>query len=265
MRRLPLACTLAGLAVSLFGFHLSAAAQIDPEPRVGSRIPQKPETASRQFTQDTVRRFAECVVKRQQKLASEFVLDRTTLQFEIRYYPLADSYCLGLQSDPHYDEIGLKIGGDMMRFALAEALLQTELARIDPASFASAAPLVQPAVNEKDYQPQTNRSYTAEELKKFDEDRRRDLLTLVEYRFGECVGRADPQGSRTFLQAVPDSNAEGAALQGLMPALGGCVEKGAQFKLDRTVLRGALALAYYNLAHAPKAPPAQSRTNGNVP
>ena len=253
MGRLAVIWALAGFAAGVSGLCAPASAQIAPEPRVGSRIPQKAETASREFTRDTIRHFAECVVKRQPKLAGEFVLDRSTLQFGNRYYPLADSYCLGLQSDPYYDEIGLKMGGDTMRFALAEALLQPELARIDPANFATAAPLVLPALEEKNYQPKTNRSYTPEELKKLDEDRRRDLLTLVEYRFGECVGRADPQGSRTFLQAMPESDAEWGALQTLMPALSSCVEKGAQFKLDRTVLRGALALAYYNLAHAPKA------------
>jgi len=244
---------LAGFAAGVFGLFAPATAQIGPEPRVGSRIPQKAETASREFTRDTIRHFADCVVKRQPKLAREFVLDRSTLQFGNRYYPLADSYCLGLQSDPFYDEIALKMGGDTMKFALAEALLQSEFAKIDPANFTTVAPLVLPALEEKNYQPETNRSYTPEELKKLDENRRRDLLTLVEYRFGECVGRADPEGSRTFLQAMAESDAEGVALQALMPALSSCVEKGAQFKLDRTVLRGAVALAYYSLAHAPKA------------
>lgn len=253
MGRVAVIWALAGFAAGVSGLCAPAFAQIAPEPRVGSRIPQEAETASRAFTRDTIRHFAECVVKRQPKLASEFVLDRTTLQVGNRYYPLADSYCLGLQSAPYYDEIALKMGGDTMRFALAEALLQPDLARIDPADLAKAAPLVLPAVQEKNYQPEMNRSYTPDELKKLDESRRRDLLTLVEYRFGECVGRADPQGSRTFLQAMAESDAEGVALQALMPALSSCVEKGAQFKLDRTVLRGALALAYYNLAHAPKA------------
>jgi len=253
MRRFPVIWILAGFAAGVFGLFAPATAQIGPEPRVGSRIPQKAETASREFTRDTIRHFADCVVKRQPKLAREFVLDRSTLQFGNRYYPLADSYCLGLQSDPFYDEIALKMGGDTMKFALAEALLQSEFAKMDPANFTTVAPLVLPALEEKNYQPETNRSYTPEELKKLDENRRRDLLTLVEYRFGECVGRADPEGSRTFLQAMAESDAEGVALQALMPALSSCVEKGAQFKLDRTVLRGAVALAYYSLAHAPKA------------
>lgn len=253
MGRVVAIWALAGFTAGATGLCSSVSAQIAPEARVGSRIPQKAETASRELTRDTIRHFAECVVKRQPKLASEFVLDRSALPIGNRYYPLADGYCLGIQSAPYYDEIALKMGGDTMRFALAEALLQPEIARIDPANFASAAPLVLPALQEKNYQPETNRSYTPEELKRLDEDRRRDLLTLVEYRFGECVGRADPQGSRTFLQATAESDAEWVALQALVPALSSCVEKGAQFKLDRTVLRGALALAYYNLAHAPKA------------
>jgi hypothetical protein len=42
-----------------------------------------------------------------------------------------------------------------------------------------------------------------------------------------------------------------------VPVLGNCLEKGAQVSLNRTKLRGAIALSYYALAHAPVATASQ--------
>lgn len=239
-------------AALLWGPVSPAAAQFSPEARVGSRIPQKAETARPQETREVVQQFAHCVVKRQPRLASQFILDRSTLAVDRPYQGLADGYCLGDVADPFYDTVGLRLSDASMRFILAEELLRPELATIDPASLPAAPALALPILREKDYQPETNRPYSQDELKKFDEARQHDQLAIVEYRFGECVVRSDPNGSRAFLQTAEGSDAEGAALQALMPSLGGCVEKGAQFKLDRTMLRGTLAFNYYGLAHAPR-------------
>jgi hypothetical protein len=70
------------------------------------------------------------------------------------------------------------------------------------------------------------------------------------YKFGDCAVRTAPLAARAFLQAAPGTSAEGAAVQSLKPALGSCLEKGAQVTLNRTRLRGALAVSYYSLAHA---------------
>ena len=57
------------------------------------------------------------------------------------------------------------MGGHTIRFALAEALLQPELPATNPASFSNVAPLELPAIHDKDYEMDANRTYTAEELK----------------------------------------------------------------------------------------------------
>jgi hypothetical protein len=232
----------------------AAAAQFSPEAHVGSRVPQKAEMGTNAQTRDVMRQFAECLVKRQPTVASRFILDRSTLRISRPYEGLLDGNCLVDATDPFYDTVGLRMAEDSMRFAIAEALLRREIGNIDPATLVSAEALSMPILQEKDYQPEKDRTYSRDELAEFDSARQRERLILVEYRFGECVVRANPQGSRAYLQTADGSDTEGAALQALMPTLGNCVEKGAQFKLDRRILRGSLAFNYYALAHAPRTP-----------
>ena len=144
-----------------------------------------------------------------------------------------------------------------MRFALADALLQDEIATIDPAQLPKAMPLQIPFLSTADYEPKVGRQYSAEEMKALDEKRLRDQATLILYRFGDCAVRSDPQDARTLLLTPAGSAAEGTAFQSITPSLGVCLEKGAQIKLNRTMLRGALAFSYYSLAHAPAAPISQ--------
>jgi hypothetical protein len=239
----------------------TATAQFQPESHIGTRIPTRPE----QFKQDRIEQvlagYASCVVKKQRALASQFVLDRTTLQFEKKYRPLADGNCLVDASGAYFADVGMKLSGDAMRFALADALLRDEIAAIDPAELPKAARLPIPLLSNADYEPKTGRQYRPQQLKELDESRQKDQTTLVIYRFGECAVRSSPQGSRALLQASANSDAEAAAVQSIMPALGACLEKGAQIELTRSILRGALAFNYYSLAHAPVAAQPSSATS----
>lgn len=237
------------LAILAAGSH-AAMAQMQPEARLGSRIPVKPETASEDQTHKVVRAYATCVVANQRALASQFVLDRTRLGLGDKFRPLADGNCLLEASGASFADVALRTWGDSMRFAFAEALLRDEIGTIDPAQLPAAPKLQVPLLNAADYEPRTERPYTADDLKTLDEKRQRDMTSIVMYRLGDCVVRSDPQNARALLQASAGSDAEGGAFQALMPALGACLEKGAQLKLDRAALRGAVAFGYYSLAHA---------------
>jgi hypothetical protein len=248
---------LGGIAV----VSTAAAAQLEPETHLGTRIPTRPETFKQDRTEQVLAQYASCVVKKQRALASQFVLDRTTLKFEKKYRSLGDGNCLVEATGTYFAEVGLTLSGDMMRFALADALLRDEIAGIDPARLPQAAQLQIPLLSNADYEPKTGRQYRSVELKALEESRQKDQTSLIMYRFGECAVRSNPQGSRALLQAAANSAAEAAAVQSIMPSLGSCLEKGAQIKLNRSVLRGALGLSYYSLAHAPVAPQPTTATS----
>jgi hypothetical protein len=227
--------------------------QFNPEAHVGSRIPNRPQQLSQDRTQQILSAYATCIVGRQRSLASEYVLDRSSLRFDRKYDALADGACLEEAIGSSFDDVGLKMGEDAMRFAVAEALLQNEIATIDPDRLPKTARLRMPVLIAADYEPQVGRQYSADQMKALDEKRAKDQSTLIMYRFGECAVRSDPRGAQALLKAAPNSDAEGAAVQQLVPVLGNCLEKGAQVTLNRAKFRGAVALSYYALAHAPLA------------
>jgi hypothetical protein len=249
----------AAVAVTTTGMSNGvAAAQSKPEaytgtglPVTGSRVPDLPEEFSQDQTQKILRHYAGCVVDKQRSLASEYVLDRTTLRFDDRYASLADGDCLFEATGSYFADVGLSLGEDTMRFALAEALLRNELRTIDPAGLPQAPRLRMPLLFTADYLPKTDRQYRVSEIKALDARKQKDLTTLLLYRFGECEVRTNPHAARALLQAEPNSDREATAVQSLLPVLGSCLEKGSEVKLDRSRLRGAIALSYYSLAHVP--------------
>lgn len=204
--------------------------------------------------QNMLASYASCVVKAKRPLASRFVLDRTTLEFDRAYRALDDTNCMSGVSGADA-QIGHAMSGELMRFALAEALLRDELASIDPAALPMAARLDIPQITAANYEPKAYRDYSLADMKGLDEKRRKHQLAVIMYKFGECAVRSNPQGARTLLQAPANSAVELQALQSALPAYGACLERGTRFQLSRAELRGALAFGYYSLAHAPTATP----------
>lgn len=243
------------LAISAAAFSsLTSAAQLEPGTHLDSRIPVKPKQATQDQVRDAKSKFAACVVARQRKLASAFVLDRSKLGFDKKFEALLDSACLSEATEQDFGDanVALTVKGDTLRFALAEALLDGEIGSIDPAQLSGAAPLPTPGLKPADYEIKPGRDYTVAQMKALDELRQRDQMSIIMYRFGDCVVRTDPEGSRAVLMTSSGSAAESAGLQALMPSLATCLEKGAQLKFDPGILRGAIAFSYYSLAHAPQ-------------
>ena len=75
----------------------AALAQLQPESHIGTRIPTKPEQLAADKAAKVLAAFATCVVGKQRALASQFILDRTTLNFDKKYKRLADGNCLFAQ------------------------------------------------------------------------------------------------------------------------------------------------------------------------
>ena len=67
-------------------------------------------------------------------------------------------------------------------------------------------------------------------------------------QLGDCVIREKPAEAHAFVLALPYSDEESEALNGLMPALALCTPEGQTLKFSRPMLRGAIAEALYKAA-----------------
>ena len=215
---------------------------------LGSRIAVSRGELKQKEVQRVLAEFATCVIDKRRALASAFILDRSIFRFDEKYGRLADGFCLE-PTNALAPGITMKLDDEAMRYALAEAILQDEIANIDPAKLSSAPPIATPMVY--DYSAVAKARDSKVDEKAVDEMRAAALAKVIMYKFGDCTVRSAPLEVREFLQSAPGTSAEGAAIRALNPALGSCLEKGAQVTLNRTRLRGALAVSYYSLAHAP--------------
>jgi hypothetical protein len=199
-------------------------------------------------TRKRVREYADCIVKKRPQDAAAAVLsisENTTL---VKDYPrLLDYYCLTGFTET------MAFPGDLLRYALADALVRRELANqppIDPASIARLAhflprpPASVVKVNGEDT-----------EKKPFDRQQWQFGVRLAfsqASQFGECVVRGDPLGSQRLLKSTPTSQPEAATMNALQPVFSACLDKGSKLYLTKEVLRGTIALNYYRLSKAPR-------------
>ena len=139
-----------------------------------------------------------------------------------------------------------------MRFAIAEALVRADLGAFDPALVKLAQPLQYATLNPSDYVPKPGKRYRPKELTDLQSGMVADQSRIAFQRYGECVARNEPLNVRLLTFSNPNSIDEVAALKALMPKFSDCLTAGNQFKTNKTMMRGTLALAYYRLARAPK-------------
>lgn len=245
-------------ATAALGIHCPAAAQLEPEAPLGTRIPKSLEDFPVDKTSELVRDFAECAVKKRYPLARELLLSVTEYYLPDKYSKIADPHCLGqrLVGSP-YGAAQLRMSTGILRFAIADALVARDLKAYDPGGIASAAPLPPLVFNPEDLTGISRRSKKEREETAF---KAKAEIELIKY--GECVVRANPQGARQLLATAVNSHEEAAALGSMMPAFRGCLNIGQQFKASRTLLRGTVALNYFRLAYAPKLPTPAARTAG---
>lgn len=76
------------------------------------------------------------------------------------------------------------------------------------------------------------------------------VSTLALEHFGECVARADGQGVRNLLGALPSSAHEAMLFNALVPRFSGCIPKGETLAFSKVILKGALAEGMYWLSKA---------------
>ncbi len=196
--------------------------------------------------------YAKCVVERQQAKASEALLanldNRTILQ---KYPMLVRGECL---RGPRFVTTKMSFSGDLYRYALADALVNRELAALPAPDLAQVARLQHREAGEEPRRelpggkPMSEKKYQ-EAL----EGHRQAVGFSYLSKYGECVVRYDPAGARSLLLTAPDSEDETARFRDIQQALGVCLGEGAKLSFGRVALRGTIATNYYRLAHAARA------------
>lgn len=190
--------------------------------------------------------YAKCVVKWQGRKASEALIgnaDNGTILRE--YKSLIDGECLEFQVAK------ISFGGDLFRYALADALVNRELADQPVPDLTVVPGLAHRAPPEP---PAPLPAEAGKAARKKFEKARADYEEAVAIGFlssyGECIVRHNPAGAKALLLTVPDSPQERSGFDLLRASFAACLVKGRTLRFGRVALRGSIAINYYRLAHA---------------
>lgn len=188
-------------------------------------------------------KYGKCAVRGHTSGASEAVMrnvDNETLRKH--YSILINGYCLP------YPGTKLALPGDFYRYALADGLFARRLADRPVPDLTDVAPLEHPAAPDEPIPPfdnnQINGLLYAGAFRAFEQAAMSRALDI----YGECVVRADPARAKALLLAEPESAAEREGFKALQPAFSQCMPEEKTMTLDKSVLRGVVAVNYYRLA-----------------
>lgn len=232
--------------MSCFKFLVCAAS-------LGAALPSLAATATpdKIETRRIIHAYADCVVKGDHDLASRAILSNFTNEdiFK-RHRNLIRPDCVAEAANR-----GVSIGfrDDTYRYAIADALIASDLRTFNTADFSDRAKLThhQP-MDEAELAEARSKKLSEKEIERLQHVYQSRLTVSVLSHYGECIVRGDPMGSRALLMSEPTSVSEKQAIEALRPALVRCLAKGESVKLDKTNLRGTIAINYYRLAMAPK-------------
>ncbi|HEY5722470.1 MAG TPA: hypothetical protein VIT45_09115 [Allosphingosinicella sp.] len=265
-RRLVLACLATASVAAASVSAQPTGSNIEPKTPLSRSEPSATEFSTKE-TRALMHGYAKCVVARRFAKASEALLRNVGNSTLMRDYPsLVDGDCLADQkriaNDMRIGSVRMSFGGDLYRYALADALFSRELASVPAPDFSGVAKLQHWRVGA---QPQrvTAKGKTLSQRKYDEAMRDYNQVVALTYlsHYGECIVRKAPSQSRALLLTVPDSTEEAASFNALRTAFAECLSEGASLKFSRTTLRGAIAINYYRLARAALGAPAE-RTAG---
>lgn len=193
--------------------------------------------------------YARCVVKQQPAKAAEAIVANVGNDVILRSYGmLIRDDCLTRQV---HQATRMRFTGDLYRYALADALVNRELAALPPPNVQSV-----PSLDHHDpgAPPQATDSRGRKLGRRKLEMARRDYDRAAAYaflsRYGECIVRADAAGAKALLLTEPDSGEESTRFGALGPVMSRCLPEGQTLRFGKVALRGSVAINYYRLARA---------------
>jgi hypothetical protein len=199
-------------------------------------------------TRAVVHAYAACIVKRQPAKAAEAIQRNVDNGIMMREYPkLFDGGCL---TRGPMETLQARFGGDLYRYAIADALVRHDLSDFARNDF-SAVPRLDhreptaPAEVDRKGKKLSAKNYEAS-LASYEKSRAFSYLS----RYGECVVRLDPAAAQTLLLTKPDTADEAVRFKAMIPALSTCLPEGQTLSFGKVALRGTIAVNYYRLAMA---------------
>lgn len=193
--------------------------------------------------------YAKCVVARKHRLASEALLTNVSNADILRQYrSLIIGDCLVRQTGTSSRMI---FQGDLYRYALADALVNRELAKLAVPDLSLVPRLSHYEAGEAPLPVAANgRRLSKKKYEAAVREHEKSKTVSALSKYGECVVRGAPAAAKALLLTVPDSDSETAQFRVLQPALATCLAEGNTIRFARSQLRGTIAINYYRLARA---------------
>lgn len=213
-------------------------------------VSSRADTSAKQVveTRKLMHAYARCVVRSNHDRASEAIIADVNNGTILRRYPeLISSDCM---SQTAGNGSQMRFGGDLYRYALADALVNADFAKTGETDFSNRLPLAHllppnPAQLATEIAKTKSKSERAKLQKSFDTDVGVSWLS----HYGECVVRLSPTKARYWLLTPADTPEEVSRINDLGPSFGSCLREGT-LKFNRTTMRGTVAINYYRLATA---------------
>lgn len=211
-----------------------------------------PADYSTKETRALTHAYARCVVKRQATKASQAIVANIGNDAILRDYPmLIRGECLSREVR---QSTRMRFTGDLYRYALADALVNRELAGEPAPNLASAPRLVHHEAGEPPRPVDSKgRKLSERKLEAAQQHHAHSAAFAFLSLYGECVVRADSAGAKALLLTVPDGAEEAAGFTALRPSLARCLPEGRTLRSGKVALRGSIAVNYYRLAHSARA------------
>ena len=197
--------------------------------------------------------YARCVVKARRDSASEAIISNANNSTIMKRYPeLISGDCLGRTGG----SVQMSFGGDLYRYALADALVNTSFAAQGETSFADRLPLAHlPYPDRAAFDTELAATKNKRKRKREEMQNNFDKGLAIAWlsRYGECVVRRDPVKARLWILTPPEVPEETSRINDLRPTFAACMNEGTM-KFSKATMRGTTAINYYRLAMATKQP-----------
>jgi hypothetical protein len=203
-------------------------------------------------------KYAKCVVnERHDRAAQAILLNVNNDEITRNYADLIRGACLNSAVGAAGDGARMRFGGDLFRYALADALVGADLSATTETDFSNRAPLrhLEPA-SRADLETALATTKGARKRARIQEDYDQTAVVSWLSHYGECIVRHDPVNSKAWLLTNPDEPSESAPIKALQSAFGQCLTGLKTFTFNRVTMRGVVAINYYRLAKAPAVPAA---------
>jgi len=194
-------------------------------------------------------KLAECTVKhKRDQVAKELLTGQSSDKMRSAFISMLDKKKCSTDRKSA-GAILIMMLSETAHFSMAEALVASDFRA--PIQNLSDAPEIETSTFDPSaYEPRPNRKYTDEQLRnlQINADRARYISELS--KIGDCVVRTDTERSQRLLLSPIDSSQESSSFEALKMVIGKCLPSGQSFRLDKALLRGAVAFNFYRLAKA---------------